>query len=166
MDGCITKAAFLEQIRFAFRDHAIRDKAIAKLNTLRQGRRSFQELFTEFDRLLLDSGKVTGTCTLWAINISKQLSRSPSGLALGDLGHHRAAWPDNGIIIDSSARRAIILEGGKFSNEKGEWELGASSSRPKTRMKRRNSGSLKKRSHQKMPPTVLQKEQLSNTFPH
>jgi hypothetical protein len=51
-----TKAAFLEQISFAFKDHAIRDKAIAKLNTLRQGRRSFQELLTEFDRLLLEAG--------------------------------------------------------------------------------------------------------------
>ena len=51
-----TKAAFFEQIRFAFKDHAIRDKAIAKLNTLRQGRRSFQELLTEFDRLLLEAG--------------------------------------------------------------------------------------------------------------
>lgn len=51
-----TKAAFLEQICFAFKDHAIRDKAIAKLNTLRQGRRSFQELLTEFDRLLLEAG--------------------------------------------------------------------------------------------------------------
>jgi hypothetical protein len=29
---------------------------IAKLNTLRQGRRSFQELLTEFDRLLLEAG--------------------------------------------------------------------------------------------------------------
>jgi hypothetical protein len=28
------------------------------------------------------------------------------------------------VIIDSSARQAIILdEGGKFSNDKGEWEL-------------------------------------------
>jgi hypothetical protein len=45
--------AFLEQ---KFKDHAIRDKAIAKLNTIRQFRCSFQELLTEFDRLLLEAG--------------------------------------------------------------------------------------------------------------
>lgn len=51
-----TKEGFLKHLRFAFKDHAIRDKAIAKLNTLHQGNRAFYELLTEFDRLLLEAG--------------------------------------------------------------------------------------------------------------
>jgi hypothetical protein len=33
----------------------------------------------------------TGTCTIWATKLAQQLTGSPSGLILGDLGNHRAA---------------------------------------------------------------------------
>jgi hypothetical protein len=51
-----TKENLLSQLRIAFKDHATRDKAIAKLNVLRQGKRTFAELLSEFDRLLLEAG--------------------------------------------------------------------------------------------------------------
>jgi hypothetical protein len=51
-----TLEEFYVQLRTAFQDPALQDKALIRLNTLRQGNRSFNELLTEFDRLLLEAG--------------------------------------------------------------------------------------------------------------
>jgi hypothetical protein len=51
-----TENEFFKQLRVAFRDPSIHQKAIIKLNTLRQGNRSFNDLVSEFDRLLLEAG--------------------------------------------------------------------------------------------------------------
>ena len=67
----------------------------------------------------------TGTCTIWAVNLARQLTGSPSGLILGDLGNHRAAWSENGVVIDSSVLRAIDLSANEqyCSEKKGSWRI-------------------------------------------
>ncbi|KAK9364306.1 hypothetical protein V1509DRAFT_185678, partial [Lipomyces kononenkoae] len=45
-----------KQLRTAFEDPALQDKALNRLNTLRQGTRPFGELLSELDRLLLEAG--------------------------------------------------------------------------------------------------------------
>lgn len=47
---------FLKQMDLAFLDTEMQEKALAKLNNLRQGNRSFDDLLTELDRLLLEAG--------------------------------------------------------------------------------------------------------------
>ncbi|KAK9364578.1 hypothetical protein V1509DRAFT_667903 [Lipomyces kononenkoae] len=51
-----TVESFYMQLSIAFEDQAQRDKALNRLNTLRQGSRSFNELLSELDRLLLEAG--------------------------------------------------------------------------------------------------------------
>jgi hypothetical protein len=43
---------FFRQMDIAFLDTSLRDKALSKLNPLRQHNRSFSELVSEFDRIL------------------------------------------------------------------------------------------------------------------
>ena len=45
-----------EEMRFAFKDAQLQEKALARLNTLRQGRRDFREFLGEFEQLLLEAG--------------------------------------------------------------------------------------------------------------
>ena len=47
-----TFPGFFRQMDIAFLDTSLRDKALSKLNPLRQHNRSFSELVSEFDRLL------------------------------------------------------------------------------------------------------------------
>ncbi|KAK9233708.1 hypothetical protein V1525DRAFT_157001 [Lipomyces kononenkoae] len=47
---------FYKQLRAAFEDPALKDKALNRLNTLRQGNRPFSDLMSELDRLLLEAG--------------------------------------------------------------------------------------------------------------
>jgi hypothetical protein len=47
---------FYKQLRSAFRDAAQQDKALAKLNSLRQSNRPFNDLLSDLDRLLLEAG--------------------------------------------------------------------------------------------------------------
>lgn len=47
---------FWDQLDSAFRDRAAKRKAIAKLNRLRQGKKSFDDLLRTMDQLLLESG--------------------------------------------------------------------------------------------------------------
>lgn len=47
---------FWKQIDSAFQDAAVRQKAIAKLNLLRQGNQSFDDLLRELDQCLLEAG--------------------------------------------------------------------------------------------------------------
>jgi hypothetical protein len=77
--------------------------------------------------------KATGTCTIWSINLATKLTGKPSGLILGDLGQHRAAWSGNGVVlIDSSAQMAVGLTANdKFCNETGSWRLERVTGRPK-----------------------------------
>jgi hypothetical protein len=51
-----TLPGYFKQMDIAFLDPSLRDKALSKLNTLQQGNRSFSELVSEFDRLLLEAG--------------------------------------------------------------------------------------------------------------
>ena len=51
-----TLPGFFKKMDIAFLDNSLRDKALSKLNTLRQGTRSFNELVSDFDRLLLEAG--------------------------------------------------------------------------------------------------------------
>jgi hypothetical protein len=52
----LTLGKFFQQLKTAFQDPALKDKALTKLNTLRQGNRSFNEFLSELDRLLLEAG--------------------------------------------------------------------------------------------------------------
>ena len=54
--GKFTEAEFFKQLNVAFLDQALQEKAITRLNTLRQYGRSFADLISEFDRLLLEAG--------------------------------------------------------------------------------------------------------------
>lgn len=45
-----------DEMRFAFKDAQLQQKAIARLNTLRQGKRDFREFLGEFEQLLLEAG--------------------------------------------------------------------------------------------------------------
>ncbi|KAK9326469.1 hypothetical protein V1520DRAFT_158094 [Lipomyces starkeyi] len=47
-----TTESFYKQLKIAFEDPAHKDKALNRLNTLRQGNRPFSELMSELDRLL------------------------------------------------------------------------------------------------------------------
>jgi hypothetical protein len=47
---------FFSQMQLAFKDPTLREKALNRLNSLRQGNRSFSELLSELDRLLLEAG--------------------------------------------------------------------------------------------------------------
>jgi hypothetical protein len=47
---------FFDQLRTAFKDAAQQEKALDKLNSLRQGNKTFDEFISEFDRLLLEAG--------------------------------------------------------------------------------------------------------------
>ncbi|KAK9371574.1 uncharacterized protein V1513DRAFT_428421 [Lipomyces chichibuensis] len=51
-----TLGNFFKQLRTAFEDPALKDKALNRLNTFRQGARPFGELLSELDRLLLEAG--------------------------------------------------------------------------------------------------------------
>ena len=47
---------FVAQLRTAFQDAALQEKAIDRLNTIRQADRPFDDFLSEFDRLLLEAG--------------------------------------------------------------------------------------------------------------
>ena len=51
-----TLEMFFEEMRFAFKDPQLQQKALARLNTLRQGKRDFREFLGEFEQLLLEAG--------------------------------------------------------------------------------------------------------------
>jgi hypothetical protein len=51
-----TVVEFIKQMDLAFMDVERQEKALTKLNNLRQGNRPFDELLTELDRLLLEAG--------------------------------------------------------------------------------------------------------------
>jgi hypothetical protein len=51
-----TVANFFSQLQTAFKDAAQQEKALDKLNSLRQGNKPFDEFLSEFDRLLLEAG--------------------------------------------------------------------------------------------------------------
>jgi hypothetical protein len=47
---------FFDELQFAFQDAQLQQKALVRLNTLRQGRRDFREFLGEFEQLLLEAG--------------------------------------------------------------------------------------------------------------
>jgi hypothetical protein len=51
-----TLEMFFEEMRFPFKDPQLQQKALARLNTLRQGKRDFREFLGEFEQLLLEAG--------------------------------------------------------------------------------------------------------------
>ncbi|PYH99777.1 hypothetical protein BO71DRAFT_313235, partial [Aspergillus ellipticus CBS 707.79] len=62
------------------------------------------EAATEEDLLpLWERG--TEVCTSWAVLVSSELSkRNGQRWIYGDNGHRRAAWTEDGAVVDSSAR--------------------------------------------------------------
>jgi hypothetical protein len=48
-----TEAKFLEQLDVAFVDLQAQERAITKLNKIRQGKQSFREFLSEFEETLL-----------------------------------------------------------------------------------------------------------------
>ena len=57
-----------------------------------------------------------GLCTSWCIYIAELLEEIEN---FGDQGHHRAAFYNDGVVIDSSARDALLCRPGK-SERKGK----------------------------------------------
>jgi hypothetical protein len=62
---------YYRQLEIAFEDTALKDKALNRLNTLRQGNRPFGELLVELDRLLLEAGG-----HIWADDVKKEYLRA------------------------------------------------------------------------------------------
>lgn len=63
-----------------------------------------------------------GTCTNFTIHVINQ--SSPLNFVLGDVGGHRIAWTEDGVLIDSTARDLIQLEDGQEKEHNGlrfEW---------------------------------------------
>ena len=50
-----TFESFVEQLKTAFSDKAMQQKAVQKLNSIRQGKQPFNEFLNEFNRLLLEA---------------------------------------------------------------------------------------------------------------
>lgn len=48
--------AFFDHLDFIFLDKSLQKKALQRLNSIHQGKRSFQELLAEFQRLLMEAG--------------------------------------------------------------------------------------------------------------
>ena len=48
-----------------------------------------------------------GLCTSWCIAVVQKMNDSK--MNYGDQGNHRAAYRDDGIVIDSSARNALLI---------------------------------------------------------
>ncbi|RMJ24616.1 hypothetical protein PHISP_04535 [Aspergillus sp. HF37] len=49
----------------------------------------------------------TGVCTSWALLITTSLNGE---YIYGAKDNHRAAWMANGVVVDSSARNALLLK--------------------------------------------------------
>jgi hypothetical protein len=60
-----------------------------------------------------------GTCTAWAVLLASKIAEDPNDLYFGDVGHHRVAFTESGILIDSHAREALQLEDGVKYKYKG-----------------------------------------------
>jgi hypothetical protein len=57
----------------------------------------------------------TGVCTSWAVYIASALGEENGTVySFGDKWNHRAAWSQDGVAIDSSARNALQLTDGKI----------------------------------------------------
>lgn len=69
--GPFTVSELITQMRKAFLDPAIQDKALLKLNILKQGTRTLREFLSEFDRLLLEAGGLS-----WSDNVKKGYLRA------------------------------------------------------------------------------------------
>jgi hypothetical protein len=62
----------------------------------------------------------TGVCTSWAVHIIMALSvGNQMPYAFGDKQNHRAAWSQDGIVTDSSARNALQLCEGEIKTAVG-----------------------------------------------
>lgn len=70
---------FWDQMDSAFQDRAAKRKAIAKLNRIRQGKRSFDDLLRNIDQLLLESGGYE-----WADEIKKGYLNNALSIGLKD----------------------------------------------------------------------------------
>ena len=59
----------------------------------------------------------TGVCTSWAVyNAFVLEEESGTVYSFGDMRNHRAAWSQDGIAIDSSARNTLRLTDGKIES--------------------------------------------------
>ncbi|EGD84479.1 hypothetical protein H112_08182 [Trichophyton rubrum D6] len=68
----------------------------------------------------------TGLCTSFAIQVASRIDCSdyPSSFIFGELDGYRACFNAGGFIIDSSARKALLIQDGKpISAYKGMWNL-------------------------------------------
>src|SRR5271156_1452478 len=51
-----------------------------------------------------------GTCTSWAVLMASKIATDLNEISFADSGHHRLAFTNCGILVDSSAREALQLE--------------------------------------------------------
>src|SRR5271156_949546 len=51
-----------------------------------------------------------GVCTSWAVLVASKIATDLNEITFADTGHHRLAFTNCGILIDSSAREALQLE--------------------------------------------------------
>lgn len=67
----------------------------------------------------------TGLCTSWAVLVTLSLQNHDSlEYIYGEKHGHRAAWASDGIAIDSSARRALLLSEGRTTRAHGtQWAM-------------------------------------------
>lgn len=60
-----------------------------------------------------------GLCTSWCIYIChKAFELNTAATNFGDQGHHRAAYGNDGIVIDSPARKALLCRPGETESRK------------------------------------------------
>jgi hypothetical protein len=65
-----------------------------------------------------------GLCTSWCIYISDKVFGPHTIENFGDQGRHRAAFGNDGVLIDSSARDALLCrEGGKETFRQTTWDM-------------------------------------------
>ncbi len=64
-----------------------------------------------------------GLCTSWCITVSQATGGLDSN-NFGDQGHHRAAYTNDGIVVDSTARKALWLSDKKTEKvgRHGPWK--------------------------------------------
>jgi hypothetical protein len=64
-----------------------------------------------------------GLCTSWCIAVAQKINND--NMNYGDQGNHRAAYTNDGIIIHSSARQALLIKDEAVTIEiiNGRWRI-------------------------------------------
>ncbi|WEW56226.1 hypothetical protein PRK78_001665 [Emydomyces testavorans] len=67
----------------------------------------------------------SGTCSIFAFSVARRIPNGPEQFIMGEIRRHRAIYSVDGVVVDSSARRAIQLTGAEhFGLQDGKkWRM-------------------------------------------